>query len=298
MELPKMYREKVLEALFTQRNNFGGIDKAYAISMDINPSIYNRLKKGERDNLLSDTKYLMLGRKLGVTIKKTIWKTVSTEVFEIIQEEILFCKEHSKSKMFVDNCGIGKTYTAKYLAKTEKNIFYIDCTQCKSKRSFIKAIARAVGVELKGTYEDIKDTTKYYLQILEQAVVIVDEFGALEKDALGLLQEYWNATEDTCGWYLMGANAARNKISRGVAKDRDYFSELYSRFSDKFSTVVPKEYDLKYTFYKKLIADVLGGNIKDKSQLNALVNQCLIKDDDGNISGLRRAQSLLLLHDA
>lgn len=299
MELPENYKERVLDALFSQRKNFGGNDKAYAISMEINPSVYNRLKNGERDGLLANTKYLMIGRKLGVVNKKTPpMKIVQTEVFEQIREEIMFCKAHSKARIFVDNAGIGKTTTAKYLSKTEKNVFYIDCTQCKQENELIKAIARAVGVEIKGRFSDIKDTTKYYLQILEDPIVIIDEWGALRKEAFGLVHEYWNGTEGACGWYMIGGNAARQKLEKGVQADRDYFNEIFSRFGDKVSKIVPVEINEKHAFYQKLIADVIGANIKDKSKLNALVKQCLIKDKDGTISGLRRAETLLLLHDA
>lgn len=298
MEITLMYKNKVAEALFEQREKFGGTDEAFARSMDVNPSVYNGIKKGKREKILSEAKWLSIGRMLGVTLRQSKWIPVETDVFQQIKEEILFCKAYSVSRIFVDNCGIGKTFTAKYLAKTEKNVFYIDCTQCRKRVAFIRALARAVGVEVKGKIGDIKENTKYYLSLLENPVIIVDEAGALDKDALGLLQEYWNATEDICGWYLMGANALRNKISRGVSNDRDYFAELFSRFSEKFSRIVPKEEGMKYAFYEKLIRDVLAANIKDKGQLNTLVKKCLIKDDNGYISGLRRAKTLLQLHDA
>lgn len=298
MEITSEYREKVVAALFEQRERFGGKDGAFARSMNINPSVYSEILNGKRDKLLSGSKWLELGRRLKVTIQQAKWVPVATEVFLQIKEEVLFCKKFSKSRIFVDNCGIGKTFTAKYLANTEQNVFYIDCTQCRKQVSFIKALARAVGVEVKGKIEDIKINTKYCLSVLENPIIIVDEAGALDKDALGLLQEYWNATEDICGWYLMGANALRNKISRGVANDRDYFAELFSRFSEKFSRIVPIDTTEKFAFYEKLIRDVLAANIKDKSQLNTLVRKCLIKDDNGYISGLRRAKTLLQLHDA
>lgn len=294
------FTEKVASTLLDMRGNYGGSESAFARSLGISPSIYTRLKKGEREGLLSDAKWIELGRKLGVSNRQSDWIAVDTDVFRKIKEEILLCKEHGLSRIFVDNCGIGKTFTAKYLARNEKNIFYIDCTQCRRKNAFVKALARAVGVEIKGKIDDIKDNTKYTLSVLENPIVIIDEAGALDKDALGLAQEYWNATdENMCGWYLMGANALRNKIERGVANDRDYFAELFSRYSEKFSRIVPVDESEKKNFYKKLIRDVIAANIKDKSQLNTMVNRCLVVDEKtGTISGLRRAKSLLMLNNA
>lgn len=297
MEITDLFKNKVVAELLVLRENFGGSDAAFSRSMDINPSVFNRLKNGEREKLLPNTTWLRLGREMGISINTRKWNTVETDVFLQIREEILFCKQFSKSRIFVDNCGIGKTFTAKYLSKALKNCFYLDCTQCKKKNEFIKALARIVGVEVKGKIVEIKENTKYYLSMLESPVIIIDEAGALDKDALGLVQEYWNATESLVGWYMMGANALRNKISIGVSKDKDYFAELFSRFSENFSSIVPTEKSEKYAFYDKLIRDVLSANINDKSMLNELVKKSLV-NINGAISGLRRAESLLLLHNA
>lgn len=293
MEITREYKDMIVAAVLQQRERFGGSDAAFSRTLDISPAIYSQLKKGERDKVLSEAKWLNLGRRLGVTLRKNKWVAVETDVFLQIKEEILICKEFNFSRIFVDNCGIGKTFTAKYLANTEKNVFYIDCTQCRKKVAFIRALARAIGVETKGRLDDIKEDTKYYLSILEKPVIVVDEAGALDKDALGLLQEYWNATEDVCGWYMMGANALRHKISTGVSRDRDYFAELFSRFSEKYSRIVPSGSEDRYAFYEKLIRDVLSANIQDKRKLNELVKRCLVKDENGYISGLRRAKALL-----
>lgn len=297
MEITDLFKGKVVAELLVLRDNFGGSDAAFARSMDINPSVFNRLKNGEREKLLPNTTWLRLGREMGINTNTRKWNAVETDVFLQIREEILFCKQFSKSRIFVDNCGIGKTFTAKYLSKTLKNCFYLDCTQCKKKNEFIKALARIVGVEVKGKIVEIKENTKYYLSMLENPVIIIDEAGALDKDALGLVQEYWNATEGLVGWYMMGANALRNKISTGVSKDKDYFAELFSRFSENFSSIVPTEKSEKYAFYDKLIRDVLSANINDKNMLNELVKKSLV-NINGTISGLRRAESLLLLHNA
>ena len=297
MEITKLFKDKVVEELLSQRENYGGSDTAFARSIGVNPSVFNRLKNGEREKLLPDATWLRLGRELGVSANSRKWNMVETDVYMQIREEILFCKQYSKSRIFVDNCGIGKTFSAKYLSKTLKNCFYVDCTQSKRKNEFIKALARIVGVEVKGKIVEIKDNTKYYLSMLENPVIIIDEAGSLDKDALGMVQEYWNATEGLVGWYMMGANALRNKISTGVSKDKDYFAELFSRFSENFSSIVPTEKSNKYAFYKKLLSDVLSANINDKDQLDELVRKGLV-DINGTVSGLRRAESLLLLHNA
>lgn len=296
IQITEEYKERVVLALIEQRGNYDGSDAAFSRKYGISGSVYSRMKAGEREGLLQPAKWISIGRELNVNHTDRTWVAVETEVFKTIREDVKFCQRYSKSRIFVDNCGIGKTFTAKYLANNERNVFYIDCTQCRKKNAFIKALARVVGVEIRGRYEDMKEETKYYLTILPTPIVIVDEAGALDKDALGLLQEYWNATENRCGWYVMGANALRSKINRGVAHDQDYFAELYSRLSEKFSTVVPPEKNEKVNFYRRLITDVVSANLDDAGKLDEIVNRCLVMDANGNVGGLRRAESLLILY--
>jgi len=295
MEITKEFKDKTAQALIEQRANYGGSEAAFAKRYGVSPSIFNRIKGGEREKLIADVKWLSLGRELGVPTSERKWSMARTEVFSIIEEEVLFCKEWSKGMLFVDDCGIGKTYTARYLARTMKNCFYIDASQCKKKIAFIRTLAQVVGVGQTGRIHDIKENTKYYLKMLPRPVVIIDEAGDLEYEAFMALKEYWNATEGCCGWYLMGAAGLRKKIDRGIRNEINGFAEMFSRHSERFSNAAPFERNEKLAFYRKLITDVLSANMADKTKLKTIVNRCLTIDETGRISGLRRAESLVIL---
>jgi hypothetical protein len=131
LQITPEFKDKVVLALIEQRDNYSGSDAAFAKLHGIGASIYTRLKGGERERLLADAKWLNLGRELGVSLKQRSWNMARTEVFTIIEEEVLFCKEHGKSRIFADDCGIGKTYT-RYLARTVRNCFYMDASQSKT----------------------------------------------------------------------------------------------------------------------------------------------------------------------
>ena len=129
MNLELRFKEEALAALLENRKNFDGSDNMFSRQWGINNSVFSRLKNGQIEGLLKDGQWLEIGRKLNVTINTRKWNVVRTEVFDKIEEEIVFCQEHGKSKMFVDDCEIGKSFTAKYLSRTLKNCFYIDCSQ-------------------------------------------------------------------------------------------------------------------------------------------------------------------------
>jgi hypothetical protein len=296
MHITTAFKKQVVDELQKVRTKFGGSDAAFAKQWSINHSVYSRLKNGETDGLLRDTQWLSLGRELNITLGDRKWNAAKTEVFRAIEEDVKFCQQFAKGMVLVDDCAIGKTFSAKYLSKTLNNCFYIDASQTKTKQLFIRAFAKMLGVEEKGKYAEVKANIKYYLRMLTAPVIIVDEAGDLEYTAFLELKELWNATEGVCGWYLMGADGLRAKIEKGIANKKVGFRELFSRYSDKFMKIVPADKQEKIAFYRKLITDVLSVNMSDKTKLPELVKKCLAHDATGEIGGLRRAETLLLLH--
>lgn len=296
LQLTTEFKERVIGALLEQRENYGGSEDAFSKQHGINKSVFNRLKNGEREKLISDAKWLNLGRELGVSIGERQWKMARTEVFDIIEEEITFCKEFSKGRIFVDDCGIGKTYSARYLSRKLQNCFYIDASQSKTKNALIRALAKAVGVGEKGKISDIKADTKFYLRMLPKPIIIIDEAGDLKYEAFLELKEYWNATEGCCGWFLMGADGLRETMEKGIRNKKVGFAEMFSRHSEKYSSVVPRERNEKLRFYRKLITDVLSVNMTDTTNIDRIVTRCLTTDETGRIGGLRRAESLQILN--
>ena len=154
----------------------------------------------------------------------------------------------------------------------------------------------SVGAELEGTLEDIKASTKYILNILPRPIVIIDEAGCLSYSSLQLLHEFWNGTQDTCGWYMMGADGLRTKLQKGKGKSKKQsYKELFSRFSSKYNHVVPYNPSERLDFYRKLIRDVLSVNVANRSLIDRIVTRCLATDSQEAETGLRRAESLLIL---
>lgn len=296
LQLTNEFKTKVVAALAGVRSNYDGSDSAFAKQWSINPSVYNRLKNGgDLVGMLRDAQWLNLGRELGVSLNERKWNMARTDVFTTIEEDVIFCQQYAKGKICVDDCGIGKTYSARYLSRTLKNCFYVDASQAKTKQLFIRLMAKTVGVDHQGKYAEVKSNIKYYLKMLPNPIMIIDEAGDLDYPAFLELKELWNATEGACGWYLMGADGLREKIDRGIRSKKVGYRELFSRYSERYTTTVPTDRQERISFYRKLIGDVLTVNMEDKGQLNDIVKRCITQDTSGQIGGLRRAESLLIL---
>ena len=288
-------KKQIVAGLLQQRAKFGGNDAQFAKQFGINGSVFSRLKSAENtEGLLREAQWINIARELDLPLSERKWNMAKTDVYKTIEEDVLFCADYAKGRICVDDCGIGKTYSAKYLSRMLKNCFYVDASQAKTKRLFIRLLAKSIGVDDKDNLYRIKENIKYCLKMLGNPVVIIDEAGDLEYTAFLELKELWNATAGACGWYLMGAEGLRAKIERGISYKKVGYAELFSRYSESYTTCVPGGREDKISFYKKLITDVLTVNMTNKTQLNDIVKKCLVMDN-GKIGGLRRAESLLIL---
>jgi hypothetical protein len=278
MNLTTEFKAKVRQAILEKRENYGGSDADFSKSLGINNAIYSRLKKGETERIMSDTVWITLGRELQVKVFEDNWKVARTAVYSEIEDNLSFCKELSRSMVLVDDCGIGKTFCTKHIIKKMKYTFYVDCSQAKSKQLFIRLLSKTVGIDNQGKYNDVLANLKYYITTLEKPLIILDEAGDLDYSAFVELKGIWNGTDGVCGWYMMGADGLRSKISKGMNAKKVGFAEIFSRFSDEFIKLVPNGKADRQAYYSDLIGAVAMANIKDKSKIKALINKCLDKE--------------------
>lgn len=296
LQITNEFKAAVVVALHKARTNFDGTDTQYAKQWGINNAVYSTLKNATTyDGLLRDAQWLSIGRELEIQPNQRKWVTAKTDVFNAISEEVEFCQANAKAMIFVDECEIGKTHTAKYLARKLKNCFYVDASQAKTKQQFVRLLARVIGVDDRDKYVKVKANIKYALSLLPSPMCIIDEAGDLEYPAFLELKELWNGTAGYCGWYMIGADGLRAKIERGIAGKKVGYAEIFSRFSSRYGKVVPVGKDDAHAFYKKLITDVMSVNMQNKGKLPQLVNRCLT-NSEGKFGGLRRAETLLLLN--
>jgi hypothetical protein len=278
MNLTNEFKVKVRAAILEKRENYGGSDTDFSKSLGINNAIFSRLKSGETERILSDTVWITLGRELQVKVFEDNWKVARTSVYNEIEDNLNFCKELSRSMILVDDCGIGKTFCTKHIIKKMKNTFYVDCSQAKSKQLFIRLLAKTVGIDNKGKYNEVLANLKYYITTLEKPLIILDEAGDLDYSAFVELKGIWNGTDGVCGWYMMGADGLRSKISKGMNAKKVGFAEIFSRFSDEFIKLVPNGKADRQAFYSELIGAVASANLTDKTKIKPLINKCINKE--------------------
>lgn len=234
-------KQRITAAISAARQNYPS-DAKHAASLGITTSVYSAIKNGQTDRVLSDANWISIARKLGVNLRGEIeWKAARTETFDYITAQLEFCQQSSLSGILCDLPNIGKTFTARCYVQSHRNAVYIDCSQVKTKLKLIRKIAAEFGVDAKGRYADVYDDLVYYLRSIDTPLIILDEAGDLQYEAFLELKALWNATERCCAWYMMGADGLKEKINRSIECKKVGYTEMLSRYGDRYCKVTPDE---------------------------------------------------------
>ncbi len=266
-------KRKIAEAIASNRANYPS-DARHAAVLGINTSAYSMIKRGQLDKTLSDGNWISIARRLGVTLRSEMeWIAAKTETFTFITGQLEFCQSSSLSAILCDIPNIGKTFTARIYAQTHKNAVYIDCSQVKTKTQLVKAIAQAFGVSARGWYRDIYADLTYYLRNIERPLIILDEAGDLKYEAFLEIKALWNAAERCCAWYMMGADGLKAKIDRSIDLKRVGFTEIFSRFGERYSKVTPDDSREREAFLAKQARVVAQVNAPEDFDVAAIVRK-------------------------
>ena len=266
-------KKQILEAITANRVNYPS-DAKHAASLGIATSVYSSIKNGQTDKALSEANWITIARRLGVNLRGGIeWKAARTATFDFISTQLEACQNAGLSAILCDIPNIGKTFTARYYVKGHRNAVYIDCSQVKTKQKLVRKIATEFGVNGNGRYSDIYEDLVYYLRSIETPLIVLDEAGDLQYDAFLELKALWNATERCCAWYMMGADGLKAKIDRSIEHQKVGYTEMFSRYGDKYSRVTPADNKDREKFLMDQAAVVAKVNAPEGTDIAAMVRK-------------------------
>jgi hypothetical protein len=143
----------------------------------------------------------------------------------------------------------------------------------KTKRKLIRKIAAEFGVDSKGSYSDVYDDLVYYLRSIERPLIVLDEAGDLQYEAFLELKALWNATERCCAWYMMGADGLKEKINRSIECRKVGYTEMLSRYGDRYSRVTPEDGKEREKFLMRQAVAVARVNAPEGADVAALARK-------------------------
>lgn len=258
--LTNTQKTRIADAIVKKEQSYSSAAR-FAVVLGINASQLSRIKSGDTDKVLSDAVWITIARRLGVDLNdKVTIKAGKTPVFMYITSQLRKCQDGSLCGLLCDAADIGKTFAGRHYADNNKNAVYIDCSQTKTKQQLIRAIAREFGLSDKGRYVDVYRDLTLYLQTAETPFIILDEAGDLEYSAFLEIKALWNATEYSCGWYMMGADALKAKIEDNIGRKKVGYSEIFSRFGSRYQRITPDGDGASKDFAREQTAIVAKAN--------------------------------------
>ena len=262
---------RIIEAIKANRENYPS-DAKHAAALGINTAVYSAVKNGQTDKVLSDASWIAIARRLDVELRSKIeWKAAKTPTYLYIMAQLEFSQNSCTSGILCDIPNIGKTFTARLYASSHKNAVYIDCSQVKTKLKLIRKIAKEFGVNSNGRYSDVYDDLVFYLRSIDQPLIILDEAGDLQYEAFLELKALWNATERCCAWYMMGADGLKEKINRSIECKKVGYTEMLSRYGDRYSKVTPDDSKEREKFLREQAHIVAKLNAPEGTDIKAIV---------------------------
>ena len=262
---------RIIEAIKANRENYPS-DAKHAAALGINTAVYSAVKNGQTDKVLSDASWIAIARRLDVELSSKIeWKAAKTPTYLYIMAQLEFSQNSCTSGILCDIPNIGKTFTARLYASSHKNAVYVDCSQVKTKLKLIRKIAKEFGVNSNGRYSDVYDDLVFYLRSIDQPLIILDEAGDLQYEAFLELKALWNATERCCAWYMMGADGLKEKINRSIECKKVGYTEMLSRYGDRYSKVTPDDGKEREKFLREQAHIVAKLNAPEGTDIKAIV---------------------------
>ncbi len=259
--MEKRQIKKIVKAVQAEEEKYSSNFKLARV-LDINPSQLSLILRDITDKVLSTAKWMSIARRLDVSLTASEkWIAAKTPVFLYIQQALTVCQEDSLSGLLCDRADIGKTFAAKEYVKTHRHAVYIDCSQVKTKLLLMKTLSREFGLNSNGRYGDIYADLVFYLNNgVNSPLVILDEAGDLDPHAFLEIKALWNATERRCGWYMMGADGLKAKIERNLNMKTVGYTEIFSRYGNRYQKIVPFGKQESEDFQKKQIATIAMAN--------------------------------------
>lgn len=274
LKLTEEEKQKILSAIKKDREYYPSNNK-HAVALGIPKSVYSSLINGKTDKKLSPGSWITIARRLGVALRDGMeWKAAETPTYLFITEQLRACQESGVSAVLCDQANIGKTFSAKAYVKIHGGAVYVDCSQVKTKQRLVRYIAKEFGLNAKGRYCDVYDDLAYYMKSTPNPLLVVlDEAGDLDYPAFLELKALWNAAEQNCAWYMMGADGLRAKITRSIEHEKVGYTEMFSRYGGKFCKVTPDDGKEREVFLKAQAAMVVKVNAPGRKDVAQIVNR-------------------------
>ncbi|WP_055394825.1 AAA family ATPase [Flagellimonas eckloniae] len=167
------------------------------------------------------------------------WKSAPTSNLLLLTQLIKNAHDNSISIAISENAGRGKTHAYRQYVKNHDNVIHLECANSWTKKSYMKHLMAAAGLNNSGTLEFLVETFIKKLKGMHRPIVIIDQFDKLKDSQMDLFMDFYNELDGYCAFVLSGVKALEKRVMNGVNRDKIGYAEMYSRIGRKFIGLDP-----------------------------------------------------------
>ena len=201
-----------------------------AAKIDISPATVSAMINGHWKLIKSD-----MWRKAKVNLRiDPNWTIVKTSNYRTLMDALDAVQERSMSIGISEKAGVGKSQIYKAFARTRKNVIHIECKNYWTKKSYMRALCMATGLDNHGTTEQLIERFMDHQKCTDLPMLIIDQIDKLKDPQFDLFMDFYNELFGHCAFVLSGVLALKKRILRGVQCDKIGYREIWSRIGSKF----------------------------------------------------------------
>jgi DNA transposition AAA+ family ATPase len=227
-----MEKEKLVSALqldIEARKTKGSSYAQTAKIAGCSPATITQLMANSLDGI-SVKMLRKIASELGVRLENT-WDIVATPVLNSIKKSCDEAKENSRMIGIIAATGQGKTTALRLYEQKNANTYYVLCNVLMSRITFLKAIAKAIGVVDSGSSIELLNRITSRLNSTETPLLILDDFGKVKDSVYQMLQLIYDECEGTAGIVVAGVPYLKEYIKKKTDTGKFCFPELSRRIA-------------------------------------------------------------------
>ena len=254
-----------------------GSQEKFGASVKLSGATISNVIKGKWTNT-SDA----LWNKLAVAVNYhgREWQVAETRNYKALVSLCHVAQREAVTMAISHDSGAGKSCALKQVARSGRNVYYVQCHLYWTHKMFLSAILRTLGKDPdEMTSQTIAEEIITTLRQANQPLIILDEVDKLRDPLLMFIITLYNELDGICGIVLSGAPFLRIAWEKGAKRDRRGFRELMSRIGRKFlylDKIVKRDIEL--------ICQANG--VTDAGTINAIWNEV---ESDSDLRRVKRA---------
>ena len=264
-------KEQVRSALIAYRSNYPTLNRAAESLQGVSSATVSQLCNGKYE-LISDEMFIRIASQIGFAFDS--WNLHEGKTFCEITFALSDAQAYKNVTWIVGDAGCGKTTAAIEYCRTQRNVFYILCSEDMRRSDFVREIAKQVGAPTDTTnLRDMLENAISMISFLGNPLLVFDEGDKLTDSVFNYFISIYNRLEGHSGIVFLSTDYIKRRMEAGLRYNKKGYKEINSRIGRRFFDVSPTEQNDIYAICQ-------ANNLTDRADIEEVLKDARRSDND------------------